>query len=627
MDASHEIACSVEETNRIRASLGLKPLQEDAGEKASETAAHRMRTKPKHDAEDIRTRIAEAKEKRLLDAKFEVQGLAEEDEDEDDAKTWVERSREGPRGVQVDRKEREERHEGGLEGLAVRGLDHEWKDGEEVVLTLKDRGVLDGEEDELELAARVQELAQEKARRRARPKDPFAEDVEEEGRKPGLLDKYDEEEEEEFLRIGSGGIIDARHIQPVRRETIREKLAAMTPVSAETGTEPLPGLADASGDFYSTEEAATFLKPKKRKKKKLRKHRGELGLVEDNAQPGAEYEARHGAEGVEPMQRSEPVMGSGNGRASGMEFEGDMGSEEDDAELQMSLARARRAAFSKEASEGRGEDAVLQAIRSRQQKPRSRVEDDKQGGLVLNEVEEFVAGIHVDGQTAQEAGASEKPEDTGKNKGTGAGDADARDVGADAVDTAPAKEEPEVPVSSLLANEQHIGKGMAGALAMLKQKGELKPGLNWSGRTNDKKAVVREGLDPVGTSAQPGISEVNITYKDEFGRVLTPKEAFRELCYNFHGIRPSKNKREKRLKQYLEEIKEKQQLSSEGQDVARGKDAARQSQKIKDPPVAKPTSIGKHEKVQFSLGVKRKPDANLFGAAKVEKKPRRTEQE
>ena len=29
--------------------------------------------------------------------------------------------------------------------------------------------------------------------------------------------------------------------------------------------------------------------------------------------------------------------------------------------------------------------------------------------------------------------------------------------------------------------------------------------------------------------------ETALTIKDQFGRVLTPKERFRELCYQFHG--------------------------------------------------------------------------------------------
>lgn len=626
MDASHEISCSVAETNRIRLSLGLKPLQEGPGEAAAEADAHRLRTRPQHDVDDVRGRIRHAKEQRLLDAKFQGKKLAEDDEDHDDVERWVKRSRNGPKRVQDERKERMEPHPSGLEGVAIRGLNHEWNEGDQAVLTLKDRGVLDEDEDELELAEKVQELAKQKAKRKARPHDPLA-DALEQGRKPSLLDKYDEEEEEEFVRIGSGGIVDARHIKPADRDTMREKLAALTPVSTETGTEPLPKLADASGDFYTAEEAATFLKPKKKKKRKLRKNRAELGLEEENLQRESEHRAKPAGEGMEPIQKSNARAGSATGKATEMDLGGDVDSEEDDAELQLSLARARRAAFSKEASARRGDDAVLEAIRSRKQKPGTAVQNGEGGGLVLNEVEEFVAGIHVDGQNAQEGGGSQGSLDAGKNKSTEDRDTERMDVDTAETGMVPPKEEPEIPVSSLLANEQHIGKGMAGALAMLKQKGELKPGMNWSGRTNDKKAVVREGLDPVGTSAHSGVPEVNITYKDEFGRVLTPKEAFRELCYNFHGIRPSKNKREKRLKQYLEEIKEKQQLSMAGQEIARGKDSSKPSQKAKDPPAAKPTSIGKHEKVQFSLGVKRKPDASVFGADKSDKRLKRSEQE
>ena len=38
---------------------------------------------------------------------------------------------------------------------------------------------------------------------------------------------------------------------------------------------------------------------------------------------------------------------------------------------------------------------------------------------------------------------------------------------------------------------------------------------------------------------------------------MTPKEAFRDLCHKFHGIEPGKGKKDKRLRQYQEEIKAK----------------------------------------------------------------------
>lgn len=48
--------------------------------------------------------------------------------------------------------------------------------------------------------------------------------------------------------------------------------------------------------------------------------------------------------------------------------------------------------------------------------------------------------------------------------------------------------------------------------------------------------------------------EAALTRRDEFGRVMTPKEQFRQLCYAFHGKPPSKNKQEKRLRKYQEEL-------------------------------------------------------------------------
>ena len=41
---------------------------------------------------------------------------------------------------------------------------------------------------------------------------------------------------------------------------------------------------------------------------------------------------------------------------------------------------------------------------------------------------------------------------------------------------------------------------------------------------------------------------VKLEYRDEFGRKLTQKEAFRQICYRFHGYGPGKKAKEKRLK-------------------------------------------------------------------------------
>ena len=49
--------------------------------------------------------------------------------------------------------------------------------------------------------------------------------------------------------------------------------------------------------------------------------------------------------------------------------------------------------------------------------------------------------------------------------------------------------------------------------------------------------------------------DVNIDNYDEFGRTLTPKEAWKALCHKFHGKGSGKMKTEKRLKKIAEEKK------------------------------------------------------------------------
>jgi U4/U6.U5 tri-snRNP-associated protein 1 len=50
--------------------------------------------------------------------------------------------------------------------------------------------------------------------------------------------------------------------------------------------------------------------------------------------------------------------------------------------------------------------------------------------------------------------------------------------------------------------------------------------------------------------------DVNIVYYDEYGRTLTPKEAWKALSHTFHGKGSGKMKTEKRLKKIAEEKKQ-----------------------------------------------------------------------
>ena len=114
-----------------------------------------------------------------------------------------------------------------------------------------------------------------------------------------------------------------------------------------------------------------------------------------------------------------------------------------------------------------------------------------------------------------------------------------------------------------MAAEKSIGSGLGSALAFLKERGELTQPVEWSGRTNDSRDAyftkAMGGYKDVYTGGREEERiardvEVALTKRDEFGRVLTPKEAFRQLCHDFHGIKPSKNTIEKRQKQVAKEM-------------------------------------------------------------------------
>ena len=57
--------------------------------------------------------------------------------------------------------------------------------------------------------------------------------------------------------------------------------------------------------------------------------------------------------------------------------------------------------------------------------------------------------------------------------------------------------------------------------------------------------------------------DVNIVYYDEFGRELTPKEAWKALSHKFHGKGSGKMKTEKRLKKIAEERKQEAMASGD----------------------------------------------------------------
>lgn len=54
-----------------------------------------------------------------------------------------------------------------------------------------------------------------------------------------------------------------------------------------------------------------------------------------------------------------------------------------------------------------------------------------------------------------------------------------------------------------------------------------------------------------------------LTQRDQYGRIMTPKERFRQQCYSFHGIQPSKNQKDKYSAKAAKEMESKRLATSE----------------------------------------------------------------
>ncbi|KAG2489863.1 hypothetical protein HYH03_011665 [Edaphochlamys debaryana] len=299
--AGGEISLSIEESNKLRISLGLKPLKLDSGPSQADKERQNHEAKKKEaeaeaQAAELRKKIDAAREKRVMEAKLKaVKTLGAADDDDGDMAAWVEKNRrlteqrkqeearkreEEAKKAAAKRKKREDSDDEGeykaadLEGLKVKTDLGEVGEGETIIVTLADKSLLDeqgqlrDDEDELEHTL----LAEEKRRRKARKASvKEAKPLwEEDGKVRTLLDKYDEEEAEVAVALGSGGTLEAERVR--RAAEMRKKLEEANAVLAG-GLEADKKPGAAGGDYYTPAEMAAFSKPKKKKTKGERRIR------------------------------------------------------------------------------------------------------------------------------------------------------------------------------------------------------------------------------------------------------------------------------------------------------------------------------------------------------------------
>lgn len=531
-----EISCSVEETNRIRAALGLRPLRTESSTK-SELVVSNTSSQP---SVPLRERISKARQARLTrERSVAAHGIAEEshdneeedEEEEDGLLAWVNNSRARER-LMVEKKLQKRQRVKEDDINVTEEKDDEVVDtlrptlpkempSKSSMYVLADTSVVDGKD-----------VLEDVAKPREHKRSPSID---------GAF--YDGTDNVEFAEIKS---------------------------SERGGLSAAVGAMEVDDD-YAADLGMEKVFAKRRKERKSFKRR-KRGTDTAAATVGRMKELRN----HEREQRTRE-------------------SSDDDA-LYESLARARRVAKEKEMK--RSVDTILQAINRANEIEGSEIDvmEDAEK-IVYSEMEQFLQRLPTKNtesdsgdeifesyvgspenraekswvvesriEDIENGNAQDGAMDTKESDQTGsAGSNDEsnplqtnNEEGKEAI----APLDPQLGTDSLL-EETKIGgqSGVAAFLQRLRTTGDLKERHAQHGRARDKRFTDDEAEEKeVKKQDEP---EIKLRYTDEQGNELTRKEAFRLLCHKFHGNGPGKNKTEKRLRRMLENIKARNMRSDD----------------------------------------------------------------
>lgn len=521
-------AVSIEQNNKIRVALGLKPLpvpgtntnategpifkeskkdddddSESSGEddpgstlESRQAQGHENWKKLQDEADARRKReernaaIKKARETAQRNVKLQGPTLGESGDAEMDTKSWLLQAKKKQKKIEKERvrkleEELEERERGAqytsadLAGVKVGHEVGEFEGGQDHVLTLKDTAVdEEGEGDELEnIELREKEKTDEQLelKKRKPAYDPTAENA-------GILSQYDEEiEGKKRKRFTLDAQGSTREERDTKRQDVSDK-PNKNIVSLDIAPEPAP-----VSDYMDISEIKVK-KPKKRKAKATRqKAPEEEDMFAPTEAPGSmEVDSGNGAPAPAPAPAPRKPA------TEEVSFV-------DDEDLQASLALQRRAAFKKR-KDARPEEIARQLREEESQTPMDTDNaEDPEGepGLVIDETSEFISNLHrptlLDRRETRPArgtpAKSEEPEvkrepsvpeETADEKpGTemeySLGDAEDEEDFKQRIKREESRPEPQQQISGTgLDEESTLDQGLGSTLNMLKQRGLVK---------------------------------------------------------------------------------------------------------------------------------------------------------
>eukprot|EP00177_Eucheuma_denticulatum_P004774 GFKZ01008671.1.p1 GENE.GFKZ01008671.1~~GFKZ01008671.1.p1 ORF type:complete len:575 (+),score=130.28 GFKZ01008671.1:64-1788(+) len=513
-----EISCSVEETNRIRAALGLKPLR--LKPPPSVTTLPTEPAKPANNSTTLRERLSKARQRRLRlaatksIAREAFKDNSSDDEEDDDLLAWVQASRarenadqkksdvKRPRNVPKAKNDSSEKlRDSGLVAPSLPDDDLT----ENATLILADAPVVGGN-DVLENVS--------KSQLRKRERSPEIDGA-----------NYDGTDAAEFAADKS------------------DKPGAMSVAV---------GAMQVESDYRVDATAEKVFAKRKRERRAFKKRK----RVKDD-----DVVVKGRMDDLRKRKKEQQEVESG----------------EEDA-LYESLTRARRVAMRKE--EKRSVDAILEAINKANEaegNDEAAAEDAEK--IVYSEMKQFLSKLPSATDVMSESDkemsvgaavpASGKKEDEfitpgGRDNFPAAGldvhkeeeieigqrnEVEGMDVSREEEGHTKVQKETEFVFDD---TERGGQSGVAGFLQRLRARGTLKEKQEQHGRARDKRFNDQdEDVD----DTNQGEPEIKLRYTDDQGNELTRKEAFRQLCHKFHGNAPGQNKREKRLRKMLGDIK------------------------------------------------------------------------
>lgn len=405
-------ALSIEQNNKIRVALGLKPLpvpgagpqfqetDSESGEEEEEEAStvdtrqaagYDNWKKLQDDAEAKRKRdernaaIKKARDIAQRNLQLEGSTLGEEAGTELDTKAWLAQSKKRSKKIEKERarktaEELEERERllateytaADLAGIKVGHSAGDFDGDEDHILTLKDAAVDDDDEvDELENTALTEKEKLEEKLELKKKKPVY--DPNAEGQ--GLLSQYDEEidgKKRKRFTLDAKGSTEEREAQ---RKEVSNQLKNVINLEFEP---EVP-----TSDYMDISE----VKIKKPKKKKAKTTKQRAVMDEDDLAPPPETAATQGnsamdidsSAGVPVPARRKPVT-------ENVSFA-------DDDDLQASLALQRRAAFKKRKKISPEELARQLREEEAQNSDENEKNAEDEPGLVIDETSEFVANL------------------------------------------------------------------------------------------------------------------------------------------------------------------------------------------------------------------------------------------